>query len=31
MSDPQTQRIRQLDELVDELAKGWAMETFLRQ
>lgn len=31
VEDPLMQRIRQLDKLVDELAKGKAMERILRQ
>jgi len=31
IEDPLMQRIRQLDKLVDELAKGKAMEKVLRQ
>jgi hypothetical protein len=30
MEDPLMQRIRYLDKLVDELAKGWALEKVLR-
>lgn len=30
IDDPLTKRMRQLDKLVDELAKGWAMEKVLR-
>ena len=30
IDDPMTQKIRWLDKLVDELAKGWAMERILR-
>ena len=30
IEDPLTKRMRQLDKLVDELAKGWSMEKVLR-
>lgn len=30
IEDPMTKRMRQLDKLVDELAKGWPMEKVLR-
>ena len=31
ISDPRMKKLRQLDKLVDELAKGWPMEKILRQ
>ena len=31
IEDPLTQKIRYLDKLIDELAKGWKMEKILRE